>query len=230
MQLHYKRLTYNECWVLVFLCFYLAFLVFHVCKFSYYKKTNKATTTATPLTKQYFRLELIGLNLTDITWPEISKFLPSFAKFNSAYSSIVFRTMLGRYSLPVIQFSLMLLGWGIWTPSMLNLLCFAFKISFSRSSWLGLIGKSNFCANITFSIKFALRALLPMEHLLEEGTFEDRQLSIFVIFRLWNTLLKSWKSILQPYNTATFTRRRRLPQQVAKFLTPYHPTMHCGKT
>ena len=149
---------------LYFYVFYLAFLVFHVCKFSYYKKTSKTTTTTTttPLTKQYFRLELIGLNLTDITWPEISKFLPSFAKFNSAYSSIVFRTMLGRYSLPVIQFSLMMLGWGIWTPSTLNLLCFAFKISFSRSSWLGLIGKSNFCANITFSIKFALRALLPI--------------------------------------------------------------------
>ena len=153
---------------LYFYVFYLAFLVFHVCKFSYYKKTSKTTTTTTttPLTKQYFRLELIGLNLTDITWPENSKFLHSFgaffAKFNSAYSSVVFRTILGRNSLPVIQFSLMLLGWGIWTPSMLNLLCFAFKISFSRYSWLGLIGKSNFCANITFSIKFALRALLPI--------------------------------------------------------------------
>ena len=201
--------------------FYLAFLVFHVCKFSYYKKTNKTTTTTTtPLTNQYFRLEVIGLNLTDITWPENSKFLPSFgaffAKFNSAYSSIVFRTILGRYSLPVIQFSLMLLGWGIWTPSMLNLLCFAFKISFSRSSWLGLNLLYGHCCQ--------------SDHLVEEGTFEDRQLSIFVILRLWNTLLKSWKSILQPYNTATFTRRRRLPQQVAKFLTPYHPTTHCGKT
>ena len=45
----------------------------------------------TPLTKQYFRLEVIGLNLTDITWPENSKFLPSFeaffAELNSAYSS-----------------------------------------------------------------------------------------------------------------------------------------------
>ena len=120
----------------------------------------------TPLTKQYFRQEKIGLNLTDIAWPENSKFLPSFeaffAEFNSAYSSIFFRAILGSYSLPVIQCSLMLLGWGIWTPSMLSLLCFAFKISFSCSSWLGWFGKSNFCAKITFSIKFALRALLPI--------------------------------------------------------------------
>ena len=124
----------------------------------------------TPLSKQYFRLEVIGLNLTDITWPENSKSLPSFkaffAEFNSAYSSVFFGTILGRYSLPVIQFSLMLLGWGISTPSMLNLLCVAFKMSFSRSSWLGWIGKSNFCryfcAKTTFSVKFALRALLPI--------------------------------------------------------------------
>ena len=113
----------------------------------------------TPLTKQYFRLEVIGLNLTDIPWPENSNFLPSleafFAEFNSAYSSIFFRTVLYRYSPLVIQFSLILLGWGIWTPSMLNLLRFAFKISFSHSSWLYWIGKSNFCAKITFSIKFA---------------------------------------------------------------------------
>ena len=64
----------------------------------------------TLLTKQYFRLVVIGLNLTDILWPENNKFLPSFgaffAEFNSAYSLILFRTILGRYSLPVIQFSL----------------------------------------------------------------------------------------------------------------------------
>ena len=34
-QLHYKYLTYNECWVLWILhVFYSAFLVFHVCKFN----------------------------------------------------------------------------------------------------------------------------------------------------------------------------------------------------
>ena len=81
----------------------------------------------TPLTKQYFRLEKIGLNLTDITWPENNKFFNTFeafffAEFISASSSILFRIILARYSLPVIQFFLMLLGQGICILTMLNLL------------------------------------------------------------------------------------------------------------
>ena len=80
----------------------------------------------TPLTKQYFRLEVIGLNLTDITWPEnISFSIPLklffFAEFISASSSILFRIILARYSLPVIQFFLMLLGQGICILTMLTL-------------------------------------------------------------------------------------------------------------
>ena len=117
-----------------------------------------------PLTTQYFMLEVTGLNLTDITWPENNKFfLPFKLSLLSSILHIHQYFMVGRYSLPVIQFSLVSLEWSIWTPSMLNLLKFAFKISFSRSSWPGCLGKSNFCAKTTFSIKFALQALLPIE-------------------------------------------------------------------
>ena len=59
----------------------------------------------TPLTKKCFRLEVIGLNLTDIIWPEQNKCLASFeaffTEFNSAYLLILFIIILGRHSLPV---------------------------------------------------------------------------------------------------------------------------------
>ena len=75
---------------------------------------TRACGMTTPLTKQYLRLEVIVLNVTSIPWPENNKFLPSFeaffAEFNSTYSSILFRIILGRYSLPAIQFYLMSLG------------------------------------------------------------------------------------------------------------------------
>ena len=108
----------------------------------------------TPLTKQYFRQEKIGLNLTDIAWPENSKFLPSFeaffAEFNSAYSSIFFRTIFGRCSLPVMQFSLMLLGFEHHQCS----IC-ALYLKYPFRLLLGL-------AELAQWIEFALRALLPV--------------------------------------------------------------------
>ena len=60
----------------------------------------------TPLKKKCFRLEVIGLNLTDIIWPEKNKFLlffeTFFTEFSSAYLLILFIITLGRHSLPVI--------------------------------------------------------------------------------------------------------------------------------
>ena len=56
--------------------------------------------------KAIFQAESDWLNLTDVTQPGNSKFLLSFeaffAELNSAYSSVFFRTIPRRYSLPVI--------------------------------------------------------------------------------------------------------------------------------
>ena len=48
---------------------------------------------------------MIGLNLTDIIWPEQNKCLASFeaffTEFSCAYLLILFIIILGRHSLPV---------------------------------------------------------------------------------------------------------------------------------
>ena len=72
---------------------------------------------------------------------------------------------------------------------MLNLLFFALKSSFSRSSWLRFAELANLTSvqKSLFQINLFYERCWQLEHLIE-GTFEDIQLSIFVIFRLWNAL------------------------------------------
>ena len=107
------------------------------------------------------------------------------------------------------------LGWCICKPSMLNLLCFAFKISFSPSSWLCWIGKSNFCAEFTFWIKFAWRALLPIwisrwrRFFLRSSTFQ------FCNFPSVKCIVKELKECITTFKHS----HRRLPQQAAKGFT-----------
>ena len=145
-----------------------------------------------PLTKQYFRLEVIGINVTDITWPENRKFLPSieafFTELNSAYSSIFFRTLLGRYSLPVIQF--FLCYWGEVFAHHWCSICCALHLKFPFCVHLGLAKLANLTSvqKSLFQLNLLYEHCCQLEHLVEESTFEDLQLSIFVMLRLWNTL------------------------------------------
>ena len=119
--------------------------------------------TTTPLTKQRFSMEMIGLSLTDITWLKTINFsllsmLPLLISFCIFFSIIQNNTWYVFPSRNPFFFDVM------WVrSSMINLLFFAFKIFVLRSSWYGGIGKSNYCIKIIFSNKFALRALLPIE-------------------------------------------------------------------
>ena len=151
---------------------------------------NTCLSDDNPLIKKYFRLEVIGLNLTEITWPENSKFFPSFeaffAEFNCACLSIFFWTIIGRCSLPLIQFSYWV---GVLAHYRCSVCC-ALHLKFLFRVLLGFADLANLTSvqKSLFQLNLLYEYYCQLENLVEEGILEDSQLSIFVSLRLWNTL------------------------------------------